>query len=99
MKPLPFRDDMLEAIRAGRKSCTARTKRFGKPGDLLDTQGAGTVRLVSVEKLPLAVVRDEHWAQEGMSSPEDFVRVWAEIHSHKGFVPDQMVWLHTFEPA
>lgn len=99
MKSLPFRDDMLEAIRAGRKSCTARTRRFGEPGDLLDTEGAGTVRLVSVERVFLSEVRVRYWEREGFSSPDDFVRAWNEIHPRRGFDPDQRVWLHTFERA
>ncbi len=97
MKALPFRDDMLAAIKAGRKTCTARTHRFGKPGDLLDTEGAGVVRLIGIEQVALRVVRDKHWQREGLASPEAFESIWREIHPRKGFDPDQMVWLHMFE--
>lgn len=98
MKTLPFRDDMAEAIRAGRKKATTRTKKYGSVGDVLDTK-AGPVRLTRVIGLQLREVARHFYLEEGFASSADFRVAWAEIHPRAGFRPEERVYLHIFEPV
>jgi hypothetical protein len=52
--------------------------------------------LLAVAKLPLEEVSKNLFRQEGCSSPEEFREIWAELHPRKGFVPEQMVYVHWF---
>lgn len=95
MRTLPFRPYFIKRIAGGTKRCTARNEKYGEVGDRLKT-AAGTIELIEVARVPLEVVRDHYWTDEGCESPEDFERVWNAIHPRKGYVPDQQVWLHRF---
>lgn len=92
---IPFRADMAQAIREGRKTMTTRTKRYGHPGDVLDSP-AGLIRLERVERVPLEQVATMYYHQEGLKSAAEFRLGWAELHPRNGFDPDQMVYLHEF---
>lgn len=85
-------------VMSGAKTTTVRTKRFGAPGDTFEVEGTA-FRLTRVEAMPLAKARDLVWREEGMSSPEEFARVWAENHPTRGFREADTVWLHWFERA
>ena len=87
----PFRDSML----AGTKQCTSRTRRYGHVGDTFSAFGADFV-LTNIVKLPLADVASMLHRQEGFSSQEAFIELWAKIHPRKGWVPQQQVWVHWF---
>ena len=95
MKRLPFRPEFEEAVRSGQKTVTSRTRRYGSVGDVLDTP-FGLVRLTGLYQARLANVRDNFWRREGVASPEEFVEIWTRLHPHKGFDPDQFVWVHEF---
>lgn len=95
-RTLPFLARMEQAAARGDKTTTARTQRYGRPGDRVITRNGLLLRFTEVEKVRLDVVRDHYWRDEGCSSPEDFEQVWCGIHPLKGYVPDQMVWLHRF---
>jgi hypothetical protein len=95
-RTLPFRPEFWGPITTGRKTVTSRTRKFGEPGDLLDTS-VGPVRLLEVFQTTLEDVRDHLWTKEGVHGPNDFERVWKEIHPRKGFDPAQEVWVHRFE--
>jgi len=96
MKRLPFRPEFEEAIRSGVKTMTSRTRRYGRVGDVLDTP-FGPVRLVRVDRLPLVDVACDRFGDEGFGTPVAFTEAWARIHPRKGFVPNQLVWVHEFE--
>ena len=96
MKRLPFRPEIEEPIRSGQKTMTTRTRRYGRLGDTLDTP-FGPVRLTGLLYRPLANVRDNFWRAEGVGSAEEFVETWVRLHPRKGFVPEQLVWLHEFK--
>jgi hypothetical protein len=85
-------------VRDGRKTTTVRTKRHGAPGDEFDVDGARFV-LLAVEMMPLANARDAVWREEGMASPEEFARAWAENHPARGFRGEDAVWVHRFARA
>lgn len=97
VRELPFLPRFESAIRAGEKTATARTKRFGSAGDALVTPAGIPLRLLEVTRVPLAYVRNCCWKEEGCDSPEAFEDVWRKIHPRAGFRPDQMVYLHRFE--
>ena len=92
---IPFRADMREAIIAGNKYCTSRSKKYGRPGDTFKI-GAKTYVLTAVLRRSLGTVASMYYEAEGTDSPDAFRSLWAEIHPRKGFDPCQMVWVHHF---
>ena len=95
MSFLPFRPEFEAAIRSGTKTATSRTRRYGEPGDILDTP-FGPVRLLRVFKASLSAVSEGLYREEGFTSPAEFMEAWTRIHPRKGFVPWQEVWVHEF---
>jgi hypothetical protein len=93
---IPFRPDMIQAIRAGNKICTSRSKRYGSPGDVFSLDGK-LYRLVSVHRFALYFVANFLYIEEGVSSPAEFVRLWEEIHPVAGYEPNKVVCTHFFE--
>jgi hypothetical protein len=92
---IPFRPEFKEALLEGRKTMTARTKKYGDRGDQFEAFGVPFV-ILKVEKIRLSDVASKFFAEEGVESPEAYEKKWAEIHPNKGFVLDQEVFLHTF---
>lgn len=95
---LPFQPRWRPAVLAGAKTTTVRTARAGSPGDTFDVDGVRFV-LVRVDPMALAAARDTVWREEGMASPEEFARVWAENHPTRGFRGEDNVWVHRFARA
>ncbi|MCK5605871.1 hypothetical protein KAR91_28500 [Candidatus Pacearchaeota archaeon] len=95
IEKFPFADDFEEAMLSGRKWRTSRNKKYGEPGDTFDAFGK-TFVLTEVRRHILAYVKMAYWQSEGCSSPQEFVDIWKKIHPRKGFVPDQSVWVHTW---
>lgn len=87
-----------EALASGRKTATTRSKRYVRPGERFVGLGMEFECLRTVQ-LPLAVIRDGYWEEEGVSSPEDFVKIWNGIHPRRGFVGTDVRWLHTFRKS
>lgn len=99
-KTIPFLPHFDDLIRIGAKTCTARNKKYGEPGDLLvNTRADIVLRLTEVGKVRLDVVRDHYWEDEGCASPQEFEEIWNQIHPRKRFQPEQEVWLHRFVVA
>jgi hypothetical protein len=92
---IPFRDDMSKAIIMGNKTATSRNKRYGKPGDIFEVEGF-YFELIRVSHQYLDDVARSHWAQEGVSSEQEFIELWKEIHPRTGWEPDKPVWFHEF---
>lgn len=95
---LPFQPRWRPLVLSGAKTTTVRTKRMGAPGDDFAVEGV-LFRLVAVESMPLARARDLVWREEGMASPEEFERAWAENHPTRGFRGADAVWVHRFAPS
>jgi hypothetical protein len=92
---LPFLTDFHAKVRSGRKTATARSKPYGKPGDRV--QGPGVVLVLEhVVKVPLGSVANDCFWFEGLESPGEFIAIWEAIHPLKGYDPGQMVWFHRF---
>ncbi|MDH7514201.1 MAG: hypothetical protein QHH14_14755 [Clostridiales bacterium] len=102
---MPFAPDMAEAIVYGVemldgrkvfKRWTARYKPKGRPGDIFDVLHH-CFKIVRVFRARLSEVAD-NYELEGFRSREEFVERWKKIHPKRGFRPDDIVWVHEFEP-
>jgi hypothetical protein len=92
---VPFQQRWQQALLEGGKVCTSRTKRLGGPGDTFEAFGAD-FELRTVERLTLRDIRDNLHLQEGCETADEFQRLWTDLHPRKGFVPDQLVYVHWF---
>ena len=92
---IPFLAIFKEPMLAGTKTCTARTRKHGTPGDKFEAWGQ-TFELREVIVVFLATVRDQFYKFEGFTSPTDFVATWRKLHPIRGFDPEQAVYLHSF---
>lgn len=92
---IPFQPRWRPMVLDGRKTTTVRTRRYGAAGDEFELDGA-TFVLTQVAMMPLAKARDLAWRDEGMASPEEFERAWADNHPTRGFRGEDAVWLHRF---
>lgn len=93
---IPFLDRFKKPLNQGTKTMTSRTKRYGQPGDRF-IAFAMRFEITHVDELTLGEVAEHYFLEEGVSSPEEFKQVWAEIHPKKGFDADQFVYVHTFK--
>lgn len=96
MNLLPFLPEFHEKVLDGRKTATARSKPYGKPGDKLQGPRGSILVLEAVNEAPLGVVAGECFGYEGLSSPTEFVAIWNRIHPRKTYKPGTMVFLHRF---
>jgi len=93
---IPFNDWSKTRLYIRTKTCTTRTKRYGKPGDTFEVDGQ-IFKLRQVERVELQDVARYHFVAEGCISPGHFVEIWCEIHPRKKYQPRQKVYLHIFE--
>lgn len=93
---LPFLAQFRFALLRGRKTATSRTEFNGNVGDTFEAYGA-TFRIVSVEELRLNNIAYDHFREEGLGSPEDFMEIWEEIHPRRGWDGSQKVDFIRFE--
>lgn len=97
---IPFTDDMALAVIEGRKSCTTRTKRYGRVGDVFRVEHEArfeTLILTQIEQYPLWLVAVKYYDKEGFSSQEYFQEKWRQLHHRRGYRPNDIVWTHFFE--
>ncbi|MBA7633681.1 hypothetical protein ES703_41252 [subsurface metagenome] len=92
---IPFLASFKEPMLSGSKTTTARTKKYGWPGDKFEAWGE-TFELREVIRVFLSTVRDQFYQFEGFANPHDFVTAWTKLHPIKGFDPTQAVYLHSF---
>lgn len=92
---VPMNDWSVERLEQGRKTATTRTERYGEPGDRFEA-AEQTYELTHVVEVPLAVVAEYFYSEEGAESPDEFVEVWNDIHYRRGFEAEWPVWLHLF---
>jgi len=64
-------------------------------GDIFHVFG-GEFKVEWVSQVKLSEVCEKWFRQEGVDSPEDFKRIWAEIHPRRGYDPEQLVYTHIF---
>jgi hypothetical protein len=92
---IPFMPEFKDRMLAGVKTCTARNKRYGQPGDIFKKFGR-TFMLVKVERRVQAYVANDLYRMEGFESQDEFIRCWEQLHPRAGYRPEQSVWVHHF---
>jgi len=95
---IPFLEEWRFQIFTGRKRCTTRNKRYGKPGDTFKAFGK-TFKLTFVERLTLGYVANMLWFLEGATSPEAFIEIWEQLHPRAGYQPGEKKYVHFWEPV
>lgn len=93
---LPFQPRWRGSVLDGSKTTTVRSKRYGHPHDDFEIDGAA-FRLTAVDGMTLDAARDAVWREEGMTSPEEFTRIWTENHPGRGYRGSDQVWVHRFQ--
>ena len=93
---IPFRESFREALLSGRKTATSRTSQYGEQGRQFQAFGV-LFEFTFVERRLLAEIASHHYKAEGCASPDEFIRVWNEIHPRKRFDPLTVVWYHEFK--
>jgi hypothetical protein len=101
---IPFNEWSKERLSINSKCATSRNKKYGNPGDTFSVTFIGcssgtwtrVYRLMFVEKVSLGFVAKFFYSMEGCLTPDEFVKVWNDIHPRKKFDPEQLVWLHVF---
>ena len=93
---IPFLPQFEPVMLSGQKTMTARTKRYGNPGDTFPAFGA-SFQIMSIAKIQLCDVAWEHHTEEGFPTVIDFIECWKKLHPRKGYIPKQKVYAHTFK--
>ncbi len=91
----PFRPYWKDKMLSGQKTCTSRPSRYFFKDNKFMAFGA-IFELIKVERLSLEHVATVLYKDEGCDSPDAFIAVWNDIHHIKGYVPEQVVWVHHF---
>lgn len=91
---IPFKEWSIRELRIN-KFVTSRPTKYGQPGDTFIVENM-KFEINHVEKVTLGFVANVMFEAEGVSSPDEFIEAWNEIHPRKKFDPDQMVFLHVF---
>lgn len=107
---VPMCDEMAMAILEGvpdpitgertYKDWTTRSKKLGEVGDTFTiTRGPLTkrLRIIGFKRMRLEEVAQHGYRHEGCVSPEDFIRVYSDLHPKKGWTPEERKWVHIFE--
>jgi len=92
---IPFNDWSKDKLRKKMKTCTTRTKLYGKSGDFFKI-GLQDYRLEATLRTRLHIVASQFWKEEGADSPDDFIAQWCLIHPLNKWEPDKWVWMHFF---
>ena len=102
---IPFNDWSRDKLHRGMKTATCRSKPYGKVNDIFEIflenrpRGQRVVSYIvtSITKKSLKNVSENHFAEEGAESPEEFIAVWNDIHPRRKFRPNDIKWFHTFK--
>jgi len=97
---IPFSQDMAQQTLAGRKTCTSRTKRYGKPGDtftLIEAGRQSEYMLWDIRRYHLQIVAERLYRREGFDTSDAFIAKWKTLHPAAGYQPDQVVYVHYYQ--
>lgn len=92
---IPFKEMWRDKMLNGQKVCTSRTKVYGIPGQQFEVFGHRFM-LTKVESVHLENVCAVLYKQEGCKDAQEFYDIWAKLHPRKGFVHNQIVYVHWF---
>lgn len=105
---IPFNEWSVKQIKNGQKCCTSRREPKGEPDDWFILDGQKYV-LTDVHARRLGWVAEQHFYEEGASSPEEFIKVWNKIYKPRflkkgqevkaSYDPDKLVLVHWFKKA
>ena len=93
---IPFMASFEAAMLTGAKTATSRNKIYGHPGQKFEAFG-GRFQITGLFRLTQEMVRDQHYREEGFTSPEAFEACWRKLHPRSGFKPEARVWMHKFK--
>ena len=94
MNEIPFLPEFKELLRIGKKTATSRSKKYGAPFEHF-TAFDMEFDILSVQRVPLWIVAEKFYKEEGLNNPDEFVNIWLRIHD--SYDPRRIVYLHTFE--
>jgi hypothetical protein len=93
---IPFMKEFEKTMKEGKKTKTSRNKKYGKPGMKFKIFGQ-EFELTEIKEENLDYIANNFYEEEGFSSPEEFKEIWKKLHPRKGWVPDQVVFIHEFK--
>jgi uncharacterized protein YqfB (UPF0267 family) len=101
---IPFLPRFREDIGNAQKIMTTRTKKYGEPGDYFwvnDGKFRNKIVLLAVFRMRLWHVAGQLYEAEGLSSPEEFKKVWNQIHPKRSYEESaqENFWVHIFSPT
>lgn len=92
---IPFLESFKEDMLTDNKTATTRNKKYGKKGDRFKAFN-DMFELTHIVEVPLVFVSGFFYKEEGFKNSAEFIDCWRKIHPRKGYVPDQIAWLHLF---
>jgi len=92
---IPFSHQMKEAVLLGSKTATTRTKQYGYRGDTFKL-GDQSFVITDIQHVLLGHIAHNFYLQEGFISPVGFIEYWKKLHPRRGYIYNQMVFLHLF---
>lgn len=96
IKYFPFGADFKDAMLNGIKTMTSRNKKYGGKGDTFEIFGE-TFTLLEVFQQSLESIKNNNYKEEGFEKPKEFEDIWVKLHPRKGWIPEQMVYVHRFQ--
>ena len=91
---IPFLDEFEERMLSGKKTATARTRKYGEAGDVFEAFGQRFI-LIEVGQHYLGEVAASFYLEEGFYSPQNFRNCWQRLHPRRNHY-STIVWLHQF---
>jgi hypothetical protein len=92
---IPFLPEFEQAMVAGDKTLTSRTKWYADKGDWFVAFGHAFI-ITKLFRANLWLVKNTLWQQEGCESPEHFEAIWRKIHPRAKFQPEKTLCCHEF---
>jgi hypothetical protein len=93
---IPFNVWSKQRLKKGKKTATSRRTKYGEPEDTFIV-GEQKFQITNVLYLPLRLIANRYYLEEGAKSEEEFIEIWKGIHPIRGWNPDQKVYIHFFK--
>ena len=96
MKKIPFWEVFKTPMLRGDKIMTTRSKKYGNKGDKFEAFGH-VFEIMMVKKLPIGLIANEFYEEEGFDCKECFIDTWETIHPRVGYQPEREYYVHLFK--
>ena len=93
---IPFKSCWKDKMLSGRKTCTTRTKRYGRVGDIFEAFGEKFV-IEKVGRHRLGIVMFGASYEDGFESSYEMKDFWKKLHPYRRYDEDMKVWAHWFK--